>query len=785
MSLRFHAQHQAPPVLRFLRVLLLAVGLVAGLGCANGTGAAHAQGALGVLTAQKDDRPAETAPQSHSAASTHAAASLSERTMLQEQLDMAQKARGVLLRILNEIPTFSSSITATLRAKGPDGTLGWLAGTLVSIAVAVAAGLVSMTLISRWGRAQFAHFYRATAQNREDKLGYLFFRAALMSAGLVIFVLVAGLIALFLVGGAPGGRETAFVVLSKLTFFLFIRIVFLNLLVPDTPTHRLFPLSDANASGLYRSLLLAAGIAAVMIGLCNWMERLGLPQDPHKLALIGASFLSMFLLSAIAVTYRAAIAALIQGEANKDPVPMWRRVLAGGWHIFAIVYFLMAWAISSIRLLLDLPDATGLVTAPLLALLAASVAFGALLLVIDRLLLPRLDTRRAQARLIEDILRRDESSEGETDLESASAQAAAEAADQEAARKPFRDLLDKGAALIVMFGGLYLLTSMWGVPIAGHQSFMGSLIEILLVGFVAYMAYEAVKTLIDRKIANTSPSADSGEDIEIGGTGESRIATLLPIFRNFLLITIVVIAAMLVLSELGVNIGPLFAGAGVVGLAIGFGAQTLIRDIFSGAFYLIDDAFRKGEYIDIGSAKGTVEKISIRSMQLRHHRGALTTIPFGDIKQVQNFSRDWAMMKLAFRVTYDTDVDKMRKIIKNFGQELMDDPHFGPMFLQPLKSQGILSMEDSAMIARVKFMTKPGKQFELRKVVYAGLRDLFQKNGIEFANRQVTVRVATADDDEPMGKKAASSLGQAAAGAAAAAAMMEEEANAKGSGDQL
>jgi small-conductance mechanosensitive channel len=130
---------------------------------------------------------------------------------------------------------------------------------------------------------------------------------------------------------------------------------------------------------------------------------------------------------------------------------------------------------------------------------------------------------------------------------------------------------------------------------------------------------------------------------------------------------------MVVLSELGVNIAPLFAGAGVVGLAVGFGAQTLIRDIFSGAFYLIDDAFRKGEYIDIGSAKGVVEKISIRSMQLRHHRGALTTVPFGEIQQVENFSRDWAVMKLAFRVTYDTDVDKMRKIIKKFGKELLED----------------------------------------------------------------------------------------------------------------
>ncbi len=275
---------------------------------------------------------------------------------------------------------------------------------------------------------------------------------------------------------------------------------------------------------------------------------------------------------------------------------------------------------------------------------------------------------------------------GEEDAASTLAQARAEAAEREARRSPFRDLFDRGATILVVFTSLDMLASKWGLPLAGSGSLIGSFVEVLLVMFLGYMAYEAVKIVIDREIAKEAP-AEKDEEAEVGGTGESRISTLLPIFRNFLLITIVVIATMVILSQLGVNIAPLFAGAGVVGLAVGFGAQTLIRDIFSGAFYLIDDAFRKGEYIDIGSAKGVVEKISIRSMQLRHHRGALTTVPFGEIQKVENFSRDWAVMKLAFRVTYDTDVDKMRKIIKNFGKELLEDEYYGPMFLAPLKSQ--------------------------------------------------------------------------------------------------
>ena len=205
---------------------------------------------------------------------------------------------------------------------------------------------------------------------------------------------------------------------------------------------------------------------------------------------------------------------------------------------------------------------------------------------------------------------------------------------------------------------------------------------------------------------------------------------------------IVILSGLAILGELGVNILPLLAGAGVVGLAIGFGAQTLVKDIISGVFFLIDDAFRKGEYIDIGSVKGTVEKISLRSMQLRHHNGPLHTIPFGDIRHVTNFSRDWVIMKLSLRLTYDTDAEKVRKLIKKLGQEMAEEPNLKPLFLQPLKSQGVIEMQDSAQIMRVKFMTRPGDQWGLRRVVFARIRDLFEKEGIRFASREVAVRIA-------------------------------------------
>jgi len=190
---------------------------------------------------------------------------------------------------------------------------------------------------------------------------------------------------------------------------------------------------------------------------------------------------------------------------------------------------------------------------------------------------------------------------------------------------------------------------------------------------------------------------------------------------------------------MGINIGPLLAGAGVIGLAIGFGAQTLVRDIIAGIFFLMDDAFRVGDFIEVGTMKGRVEYISVRSLRLRHPRGMLITVPFGDMQSVTNYTRDYVIMKLDFRVRYDTDVEKVRKIIKNINKEIQADEELSHGLLDKIKSQGVRQMDDSAMIMRVKFVCAPGEQFVLRREVYRRIQEAFQKNGIEFAHRNVTV----------------------------------------------
>ncbi|MEM6680169.1 MAG: mechanosensitive ion channel family protein, partial [Pseudomonadota bacterium] len=230
--------------------------------------------------------------------------------------------------------------------------------------------------------------------------------------------------------------------------------------------------------------------------------------------------------------------------------------------------------------------------------------------------------------------------------------------------------------------------------------------------------------------------------------GASRLGTLMPLFRIGLAIISVTTLLLYSLAELGLNIGPLLASAGVVGIAIGFGAQTLVRDIFSGVFFLIDDAFRVGEYIELeGDLRGEVENLSIRSLQLRHHRGPVVTIPFGELKSVTNHNRDWVIYKMNFRMEPDTDPKKVKKLVKQVGAEFLASPEHGHKFIEPLKSQGVYMVDDdSALIFRVKFKCYPRQQFVLRREINHRLREVFSENDVQLARRKVEVVTDAASD---------------------------------------
>jgi small-conductance mechanosensitive channel len=708
--------------------LILVLGLFMASGGMNGVAAQVSAGAANQASRQTDTSTLESLveaardqgyrvvlvpPESTKAPPPAEDNILLSGTALQHQ---AARVRDRFLKVLAGVPDFPGEVAAAIRRNDPGMGMSWPAMAILLAALYLFIGGLARRGLDNWGRARFMYLFNPEPASRAEKISYLGTRAIMQSVGLAVQLAVAGILLVAVHIGGESMRVTGTLVIIWSGFAGFLFIIFQALFAPDAPSHRLVRLGDDAAIGLRNGFRGATWIAAFGGGICMWLAMSGAGHDAHTIGLISATLVTAILFSILAARYREDIAGVILGDSVEQP-PIWRRLVARNWHILAVIYLSLAWISTAVRLLLNLPNPLGLVAGPILAGITGLAFYAVALWIIDRWF-----ARRVPKGLQDDAQPATVVSSG------------------------LKDLAEHAAALISLAGIILFIVQAWDVRVGAEGAFGGAT-EIVLISFLSYIAYQAVKVSIDAAIAEeTGGMVEAERGDEGGAVGATRLATLLPIFRNFLLGVIVVIAGMVILSEMGIDIGPLFAGAGVIGLAIGFGAQSLIRDVFSGAFFLIDDAFRRGEYIDLGSVKGSVEKISIRSMQLRHHLGPLHTIPFGEIQHLTNYSRDWVMMKLPLRVTYDTDVEKVRKLIKNLGKELQEHPELGDKFLEPLKSQGVFKMEDSAMIIRVKFMTKPGDQFMVRKLVYTRIQELFAENGIKFAHREVTVRVA---DDRP------------------------------------
>jgi moderate conductance mechanosensitive channel len=303
--------------------------------------------------------------------------------------------------------------------------------------------------------------------------------------------------------------------------------------------------------------------------------------------------------------------------------------------------------------------------------------------------------------------------------------------------------LDRGVRALLILGAVALLAHALEIDFASMTSrdtvvyrlARGVLTSIVIL-LVADLLWQVMRTLIDRRLALIGSTAPPGSEEALR---EARLRTLLPIFRIVSFVAMAVVAVLMVLSALGVEIGPLIAGAGIFGVAIGFGSQAIVRDVISGIFYLLDDAFRIGEYIQSGNYKGTVESLGFRSVRLRHHRGPIYIVPYGSLGAVQNTSRDWVIDKMTIGVTYDTDLDKAKKLIKQVGKELAENPEYKDKIMEPLKMQGVEEFGDFAIQIRMKMMTRPGEQFVIRRRAYAMIKAAFDQSGIKFAYPTVQV----------------------------------------------
>jgi small-conductance mechanosensitive channel len=312
------------------------------------------------------------------------------------------------------------------------------------------------------------------------------------------------------------------------------------------------------------------------------------------------------------------------------------------------------------------------------------------------------------------------------------AELAAVAAETDRALDGFAAVMQSAFGMVLAIVAALLLAKTWSLNLVGMlavdnvRSWLGMVVDAaatLLVGWYVWRFFEAALTL---RLSR-----------EEGGA-ESRARTVQPLLRSVGKGVIGAVALMGAFSALGLNIAPLLASAGVVGIAIGFGAQTLVKDLFSGACFLIEDVFRIGDYIEGGTAKGTVEKITFRTVALRHQNGPLHFVPYGSLGSVRNNSRDWVIDKFEIPLPISVPSERIRKMIKKVGEEMMGDPDIGPLILEPLKGK-LYRIDPGVKIFRCKFQTAPGKQFDVRAQALKRIEAALKAMGVGFADGTQTV----------------------------------------------
>lgn len=517
-------------------------------------------------------------------------------------------------------------------------------------------------------------------------------------------------------------RLTRLVLVLLINANLIVRVVLLLgrlILAPDQTRFRLVTLSDETAAYCYVWLRRMVALAAYGILGLDALRLLSLPDALADLIerLIGLALAGM------------AIVLILQ---NSEPVRLWlrsegngsrltkhisenmmalRRRLADVWHILAIVYVVAAYGVWT----LDIPGG-------FLFLLRAT-GFTLVLLLVGRWVKQGLRHLVTLGFTVGPDL-------------------AARFPLLETRANRYLPVLQTMLSVGINLLALILLLQIWGLNSLGWliegagRKILSSLTIILVVIVGAVVLWEILSSWIERLLQETESNG-------LRLTPSPRMRTLLPLLRNALLIVLVLMVTLIVLSEIGINIAPLLAGAGVVGLAIGFGAQTLVKDLITGLFILIEDSIAVGDAVEVGGKSGTVEAMTIRTIRLRDLRGAVHTIPFSAVTTIQNNTKNFSFAVADLSVDYATDLDLAIATLKQADETLRTNPDYATAVMEPLEIFGLDRFEDSAMILRVRVKTLPGKQWAVGRMLNRGIKEAFDKVGISIPFPQQVVHTVT------------------------------------------
>jgi len=560
--------------------------------------------------------------------------------------------------------------------------------------------------------ARFRIRIEAQARNNQNvHYGLALARAALRFSALVMFTVFAFTAFFFLQPGSPVGDITLqifMVYITGRTLVILTRMI----LAPSVPSLRLVPLRDGSAIVLFswiRRLLIVALIGYLLAGTALLF---GLPAQGFSflMDLLGMVLLVMLIICIL--RNRGAMASWIQGAAQGSATPrsFSRRVrgsLAAVWHLLAIIYLISVFVVWW-------QDIDG----GFFYLVRGTLLSG-LLLFVARLVIQSMRGRIARKIGASDSL-----------------------------RDKFPILAQRlnryvPVLFFIFRAGIIFITAAlvleaWKVdtcrwlaePFA--RQFLALLFSMFLVFTISAVIWEAVDIATEHYLAKSEkPEHTPGH--------RARIRTLLPLMRKALMIVLTVMIGMILLSEFGVNIGPLLTGAGIIGLAVGFGAQKLVQDIITGVFILLEDAVAVGDVVKVAGIGGLVEDLSIRSIRLRDLSGNVHTIPFSSVDTVTNMTKLYAYYLLDIGVAYREDTDQVSEVCRQIVDEMRCDLEFGQDILEPLEVLGVDQFADSAVIIKARIKTRPIQQWTVGREFNRRMKKRFDELGIEipFPHRTV------------------------------------------------
>lgn len=499
------------------------------------------------------------------------------------------------------------------------------------------------------------------------------------------------------------GEVTRVVALALINASVLARVIVAvarMVLTPAIADLRLFAISDVNANYSFIWVRRLVNVSVYGYFLTQVAELLGMAAGGAAALLKTVGLLVALMLVLLAMQNRAAVAQALRGAgggAGPAALGMVRERLADTWHVLAIIYVIAVYGVWAIDVeggfeLMFLGTALSIVI-----LVAARLAAGGLRRVL----------RRGFA-LGEQVQR--------------------QFPGLEARANRYLPIMERTAVTVIYVIAAFSLLEAWRIDAFGWlgtdfgQSITGSALTIAGLLIAAVLFWEMVSSTIERYLEAERAGAERVS---------ARARTLLPMLRTAILVMLVALVGIFVLAELGVNIAPLLAGAGVIGLAVGFGSQALVKDIITGVFILMEDQMAVGDVVKLGSHSGVVEDISLRTIRLRDLGGNVHIIPFGEVTTVENMTKEFSRYVFNVGVAYREDTDQVVEVLNQIGADLQQDEEFGPMILEPLEVLGLDSFDDSAVIIKARITTQPVKQWTVGREFNRRMKKRFDELGIE------------------------------------------------------